>query len=544
VELKPERVTTGIIRLLGCFLPLLFLHFAVIGSESNSQRIVRLAVTSDLHGWMSTSLLFPTHKRSGLLHLAADIRRLRLEEPELILLDGGDLLEGSPLVDFFHRHHDNPAAVDPFFQLVRQLEYDAVAVGNHDLGINPLYAESYMPASNFSWLAANLNWKGNAHIRPYVVMHRFGLKIAVLGFTTPGSRIWLGEKQLDGIRFDPVDSSAQAWLKKIRRRHEPDLIIGLFHSGLYSLRDDENAKISRISPPNALRETLSQIDGFDLVVAGHDHRLSPSRSDLPVRYIMGTPVVEGGKWGEAFLDLSLDVQRRKGKWRVAGVTCRVRRASTARDLDSSYLGQLPPDYLEFLHAPLPYTWTSTSQENVMNCLNRINALAHSSPEVDGSLLPRASANELSNLVGRQLRRLELYKIFRHDNRTVTVQLSAREIQLLEDPVPESGRRQVPSNRVLFGWFKAEIPRSEEKGWFLQRKQFEPLYRVRISDYHYHGGAGIIPSLFLSADRTQGWSEMTTRERVFAYLRQGPSLPEVCGFLRPLQPGTSVVKRLQ
>lgn len=531
--MKPKRSNIQIGGLLSCLLIFMIAGIPVDASESGNHKTVRLAVTSDLHGWMSTGLMYPTHKRKGLLHLMDGIRRLRLEVPDLILLDGGDLLDGSPLVDFYHQAYNNPAEADIFFQLVQQAGYDAVAVGNHDLGINPLFEKSYLPASGFSWLAANLNRKADWNVKPYILLNRFGLKIAVLGFTTPGARMWLGKRQLGDIRFAAIKRSAAIWLQKVKKRCDPDLVIGLFHSGLYPLRDDENSKLNRISPANAVIGTLNHVEGFDLVISGHDHHLFPYNNEMPVRYIRGTPVIEGGRWGEAFLDLKLNISRRGEKWRISGIKCRVMRASSDERIDVLYRTRLPVEYLDYLQAPLPYTWTRTNRRNARNCLNQINALAQDEPDLDGSLLPGASVSGLSRRSGKQLRRLELYKIFRYDNRTVTVLLSKREIALLGSPEPESGRRRVSGNRILYGQLKTEMNTYEKDAWWLPSEWFEPVYHIKISDYHYHGGAGIVPALFLSAERAVHRSKSTIRGRVFEYLSRGPSLPRECRFLRPV-----------
>ena len=152
------------------------------GIADQKSKQIRLIVTSDLHGWMSTALMYPNRKKKGLLHLAKGIKKARAENPDLILLDAGDLLQGSPLVSYIHKTQKSPAVEDPFFRLFQSLEYHAVVVGNHDLGINPLFEREYLPNSKFSWLAANVYRNKNLVFKPFLTLDCNGLKIAILGF--------------------------------------------------------------------------------------------------------------------------------------------------------------------------------------------------------------------------------------------------------------------------------------------------------------------------------------------------------------------------
>ncbi len=523
-------VVASLKRLLCMFLLCIYTS-TVNGVHKSESRQVRLIVTSDQHGWMSTSLMYPKQKRKGLLHISQGIREARLEDPELILLDAGDLLHGSPLVTFIHKTRTDPAAGDPFFDLVQSLGYDAVAVGNHDLGINPFFEKFYMPKSNFTWLAANLVRDSELVFKPYIILRRFGLKIAILGFSTPGSQMWLAADQLNGIESMSIESSAAFWLQILRQRENPDLIIGLFHSGVYQLRDDENSKLNRIAPANSVVETLNQNSGFDLAITGHDHRLSSTRNGAKIKHIRGTPIIEGGKWGEAFVDLKLVASRFKKKWRITDVKYNVYRASQDRKIESKYVEQLPNEYMAYIHEPLPYIFTRTDKKSALKCLNLLNAMAQDESSILGSMLPNARIYRLTDFIGQRVRRKELYKWLRHDNRTVTVMLSERDIQLLKTPEWEYGRRRIPGNRMLYSHLKKMFVDSEEESWWLNTQRFKRIYRVKISDYHDNGGGGAVTQVFLPADRKSERSKMSVRDRLFAFMQQRPILPEVCDFLK-------------
>jgi len=493
---------------------------------------IRLIVTSDLHGWMSTALIYPNDKRKGLLHLAKGIKEARSENPELILLDAGDLLQGSPLVSYIHQTRKSPSGEDPFFKLFQSLGYNAVVVGNHDLGINPIFEREYLPASEFSWLAANIYRNKKLVFKPFATFYRNGLKIIVVGFSTPGSQMWLGADKLNGITFKPIEESAAFWLKFINREEKPDLIIGVFHAGMYPVRDDENSKLNRISAANSVMETIKQNSLFDLVIAGHDHHLSPRVKDNYIRYIKQTPIIEGGRWGEAFVDLKLKFLRSKNKWKILHIKHKIHQASQNRKIQSAYIRGLPDDYQNYLQESLPYIITRTDKQQASLCLNGLNAKAQTTPKIFGTMLPKLSLSRLSDLNGRKVRRMDLYKWFRYDNRAVTVLMSLRDIQLLSNPIPEFGRRRISYNRVLYTHFKTQIPTQKQPAWWLNREPFRERFYIKISDYHYFGGGGIIPQIFFPKNQKVEISKQVLRDRFFEYMqKRRPNLPEACGFMK-------------
>ncbi|MBU2643472.1 metallophosphoesterase [bacterium] len=505
------------------------LNEAVAAIES---RDLRILVTSDMHGWMSTAWMYPNEKRKGLLHIAEGIRRARSETPDSVLLDAGDLLQGSPLVSFFHQKKKSAAVEDPFFRLVQSLGYDAIVVGNHDLGFNPQFEREYFPRSRFPWLAANIYRNSRLVFKPFITLFPNGIKTVILGFSTPGTQMWIGPDRLNGIEISSIESSAAYWLNIIKREEKPDLIIGVFHAGVYPVRDDENSKINRISATNAVLRTLKQNSGFDLVIAGHDHRLSPGMFGTHIEYFRDTPIIEGGRWGQAFVDLRLKLERSGQKWRISDIEHQIHQASQNRKIEADYMSGLPADYKAYMKASLPYRFDRIpDRKSASACLNLLNALAQDEPSIAGTILPELSISRMSDLLGKEVRRLELYQWFRHDNRTVTVLMSLRDIQLLSEPVPEFGYRRIPYNRKLSVHLRKFIPKPEKGTWWLKRDLFERNYPIKISDYHYSGGGGSISQIFLPITGRVRISEMTIRDRFFQYmLQKGPELPDVCRFL--------------
>ncbi len=153
------------------------------------------------------------------------------------------------------------------------MKYDAGTVGNHDIEPGHSVYDKINKEFNFPWLAANaINTKtGNPYFKPYTIIKRGRIKIAVLGLITPAIPNWLPKKIWSGIRFDDMIETARKWVKIIKEKEKPDLLIGLFHSGIEYNYNGQSAE-KRFNE-NASKLVAEEVPGFDLILAGHDHKI-------------------------------------------------------------------------------------------------------------------------------------------------------------------------------------------------------------------------------------------------------------------------------
>jgi 2',3'-cyclic-nucleotide 2'-phosphodiesterase/3'-nucleotidase len=192
------------------------------------------------------------------------------QDQEVMLLSGGDILQGTPAVYYYNYEKTNVPHL--WAEMMNYMKYDAGAVGNHDIETgHPVY-DRFNKQIKFPWLAANaINSKtGKPYFKPYAVFNKKGIKIAVLGLITPHIPSWLPEKIWKGIEWDDMIKSAEKWLQIIKQKEKPDLVIGLFHSGVdYAYG---NQKADEDKNENASKLIAQRIPGFDIVFVGHDHK--------------------------------------------------------------------------------------------------------------------------------------------------------------------------------------------------------------------------------------------------------------------------------
>jgi len=188
---------------------------------------------------------------------------------EVVLLSNGDILQGTPAVYYYNfEKTDQPHL---YAQVMTYMQYDAGSVGNHDIETgHPVY-DKFVKELNFPWLSANsIDVKTEKpYFKPYTIIERKGVKVAVLGMITPAIPAWLPPKIWEGMRFDDMIETAKKWVSIIRKKENPDILIGLFHAGVDFTYNGQSAETYKNE--NATKLVAEQVPGFDIVFSGHDH---------------------------------------------------------------------------------------------------------------------------------------------------------------------------------------------------------------------------------------------------------------------------------
>lgn len=238
-------------------------------SVSAKERIVKLKIvqTSDVHGnYYPTDFITQKEWAGSLSRVHSLVQKEReAYKDNLILLDNGDILQGQPSA-YYYNYIDT---VSPHVcaEMLNFMGYDAGNMGNHDIETGGAVFDRWARECKYPVLGANIveTSTGKTHLPPYAVLERDGVKVVVLGMITPAIPAWLSENLWQGLRFDDMEETARKWMKVIREKEKPDLVIGMFHAGqdamLMSGKYKENASL----------EVAKNVPGFDIVLMGHDH---------------------------------------------------------------------------------------------------------------------------------------------------------------------------------------------------------------------------------------------------------------------------------
>lgn len=240
-------------------------------------RKLRIIFTSDIHGnYFPYDFRHERWSKGSLQRVHAFVaQQVKRYAGSFILIDGGDMLQGEPTSYYFNFVAKNKR--HKVADMCNFIGYDVGVIGNHDIETGHQVFDSFVRDCNFPILGANAVREDNGlpYFEPYTIFKRSGIKIAVIGFITPAIPHWIPKQTWSGIVFEDIKESAAKWVKHVKETHNPDFIIGLFHSGM-----DEGI-ITPEYHENATRETVSSVDGFDLVLYGHDHTSNMEEIESP-----------------------------------------------------------------------------------------------------------------------------------------------------------------------------------------------------------------------------------------------------------------------
>src|SRR6476660_1574970 len=285
---------------------------SVSGQRPASKRVhVVVLGTTDQHG-----NLFPidyyTNKADnrGLAKLSTLIKQVRSENDNVMLIDSGDTIQGTPL-EYYHNKKNNTPP-DPMMLAMNALAYDAMTVGNHEYNFGLKVLEKARSEAKFPWLSANTYDKGKnqPHYKPYIVKEVAGVKIGVLGLTTPGIPNWDNPPNYAGLEFHNPVLEAKKWVPILRTKEKVDLVVIAMHMGL-----EEDLRTGQKSPGQVPDENeaitiANEVPGIDLIFMGHTHR------DVPSLYINGVLLTQANAWGRHLARADVYLQKSETGWHV------------------------------------------------------------------------------------------------------------------------------------------------------------------------------------------------------------------------------------
>ena len=255
------------------------LSAATIEAKNSKTVKIKVVETSDVHGHFFPYDFMEKKPIRGTLTRANSYikqQRKKYGDDHFLLIDNGDILQGQPCVywsNYVMPENENIAA-----SVINYMKYDAETVGNHDIEPGHKVYDKWIREVRCPLLGANIvkeEYKNAAarpeHIytglKPYSVHYKDGVKIVVIGMLTPAIPNWLNKSIWKGLEFEEMTACAKKWIKYVKDNEKPDLIFGLFHSGLDGgIKTDEYEE-------NATESVAREVPGFDVIFFGHDHQV-------------------------------------------------------------------------------------------------------------------------------------------------------------------------------------------------------------------------------------------------------------------------------
>ncbi|EOU9604687.1 bifunctional 2',3'-cyclic-nucleotide 2'-phosphodiesterase/3'-nucleotidase [Cronobacter dublinensis] len=288
---------------------------------------LRILETTDLHSNMMDFDYYkdaPTEK-FGLVRTASLINAARQEADNSVLVDNGDLIQGSPLGDYMAAKGLKDGDVHPVYKAMNTLDYAVGNLGNHEFNYGLDYLHKALAGANFPYVNANIiDAKTQKPLfTPYLIKETqvkdkdgkpHTLKIGYIGFVPPQIMTWDKANLSGKVTVNDITETARKYVPQMRAEGA-DLVVVVAHSGLSA------------EPYKALAENsvyyLSQVPGVDAILFGHAHAVFPGKdfatvkgADIAQGTLNGVPAVMPGMWGDHLGIVDLVLNNDDGKWKV------------------------------------------------------------------------------------------------------------------------------------------------------------------------------------------------------------------------------------
>ncbi|WHY91364.1 bifunctional 2',3'-cyclic-nucleotide 2'-phosphodiesterase/3'-nucleotidase [Neobacillus cucumis] len=289
---------------------------------------LRLLETTDIHVFLANYDYYQTKldDKVGLAKTATLIKQARSEVKNSMLFDNGDEIQGNPLGDYMARVKGlKPGEVHPVYRSFNLLGYDATTLGNHEFNYGLDFLKETLNDAKMPVVSANIVKAGTEgpYFKPYVILKKKvvdergkkqSLKVGVIGFVPPQIMEW-DKSNLEGkVETRSIVETAKKYVPQMKKQGA-DVIVALAHTGI-------SGEPYQPGMENA-GYYITQVKGIDAVFTGHQHNTFPGpiykdlpNTNLEKGTINGKPVVMAGAFGSHLGVIDLQLQKKRGKWKV------------------------------------------------------------------------------------------------------------------------------------------------------------------------------------------------------------------------------------
>ncbi|WED24286.1 5'-nucleotidase C-terminal domain-containing protein [Vibrio sp. JC009] len=311
------------------------------GKETTQDTVtVTLGATSDLHGRLFgyDYAMDREDNDAGVTRVATLLKEVRAENPNIIMIDIGDTVQGNSAQLF----NDQPT--HPVVSALNSLDYDVWVPGNHEFNFERSFIDRNLAAFDGSVVSSNIKWESNDlnYIRAFQMFNVEGVKVAVVGLTPSNVPNWEASapNHFAGLKFENELSATQEAVDKLVAEYQPDVIVGALH-------------IERENPAGAgvYQIASAMADKFDVIFAGHEHATyieniakdsytsagfkgtdisAEGKSRAEDKGLAGVydesnrntkvKIIEPGKWGAALAKAEIKLKKNNGKWEMVDTT--------------------------------------------------------------------------------------------------------------------------------------------------------------------------------------------------------------------------------
>ncbi|MGA2878417.1 MAG: 5'-nucleotidase C-terminal domain-containing protein [Bryobacteraceae bacterium] len=311
-----------------------FFAAVILASLASGAEVkITLLATTDLHGNLFPYDYYTAQPAArGLAKIATLIQAARAGNPNNLLIDCGDTIQGTALEAVYQEYAEKgqlpwklsfagaPLDHDPMMLGMNAIGYDVMVVGNHEFNFGLRNLAKARADAHFPWISSNIAVTPGAPVQvfaPYFLKTIAGVKIAVVGVTTPMIPAWEAEEHYRGYRFESGIDAVRRSIAKLREREHPDILIVAAHAGLdRDPRSDTGP--AGDARENMVRQIATEIPGIDAIVFGHSHQ------QLPSLQLGDVLLMQPKNWGISLGEMDFVLQPRETSgWKIVSKSSRL-----------------------------------------------------------------------------------------------------------------------------------------------------------------------------------------------------------------------------
>ncbi|RFD39835.1 2',3'-cyclic-nucleotide 2'-phosphodiesterase [Vibrio parahaemolyticus] len=288
---------------------------------------LRIIETTDIHTNVMDYDYYKDQpsQQIGLSRAATLVKLAKSEVENSVLVDNGDLIQGSPMGDYMAAKGIQAGEVHPVYKAMNQLHYDVGNIGNHEFNYGLDFLQKTLAGANFPYINANVFDKktGEHYFQPYLIKtHSFKdtdgeihqVKVGYIGFVPPQIMVW-DKKNLEGnVVAKDIKETAEKLIPQMKKEGA-DIIVAIPHSGV-------STDPYKLGAENSVYY-LTQVKGIDAIAFGHSHAVFPGKGfenlqgvDNKKGTINGVTAVMPGRWGSHVGVMDLVIEQKDGQWQV------------------------------------------------------------------------------------------------------------------------------------------------------------------------------------------------------------------------------------
>ncbi|MDA0381286.1 2',3'-cyclic-nucleotide 2'-phosphodiesterase [Vibrio owensii] len=288
---------------------------------------LRIIETTDIHTNVMDYDYYKDQpsQQIGLSRAATLVKQAREEAVNSVLVDNGDLIQGSPMGDYMAAKGINAGEIHPVYKAMNQLDYDVGNIGNHEFNYGLEFLKHSIDGANFPYVSANVFDKktGEHYFKPYLIKtytfkdtdgQSHEIKVGYIGFVPPQIMVW-DKKNLEGKVFaEDITETAKKLVPQMKKEGA-DVIVAIPHSGI-------STDPYKLGAENSVYY-LTEVEGIDAIAFGHSHAVFPGKDfaklqgvDNAKGTINGVTAVMPGRWGSHVGVMDLMLKEKDGKWQV------------------------------------------------------------------------------------------------------------------------------------------------------------------------------------------------------------------------------------